>query len=73
MKHKQHTVWKSVLFGLVIFALSGCTAAVPAAAPEAAPAEATDAPAAEAPAGLEELVAAARLVQLRRGHRNLQV
>ena len=60
MKHKQHTVWKSVLFGLVIFALSGCTAAVPAAAPEAAPAEATDAPAAEAPAGLEELVAAAQ-------------
>jgi putative spermidine/putrescine transport system substrate-binding protein len=53
-------VWKSVLFGLVIFALSGCTAAVPAAAPEAAPAEATDAPAAEAPAGLEELVAAAQ-------------
>jgi putative spermidine/putrescine transport system substrate-binding protein len=44
----------------VIFALSGCTAAVPAAAPEAAPAEATDAPAAEAPAGLEELVAAAQ-------------
>ena len=60
MKHKQHPVWKSVLFGLVIFALSGCTAAVPAAAPEAAPAEATDAPAAEAPAGLEELVAAAQ-------------
>ena len=56
MKHKQRAVLKSVLFGLVIFALSGCTAAVPA----AAPAEATDAPAAEVPAGLEELVAAAQ-------------
>lgn len=60
MKHKQRAVLKSVLFGLVIFALSGCTAAVPAAAPASAPAEATDAPAAEVPAGLEELVAAAQ-------------
>ena len=61
---RQHLLY-SLLIGLVVFALSGCTAAVPAAeapATEAAAEEAAaaEAPAAEVPAGLEELVAAAQ-------------
>ena len=59
MQAKRRHLLYSALIALVVFALSGCTAAIPA-----AEAPATEAPAAEAPAtvsaGLEELVAAAQ-------------
>ncbi|HQY93621.1 extracellular solute-binding protein [Caldilinea sp.] len=56
---KQHLLY-SVLIGLVVLALSGCTAAVAPAAEAPATEAVAAAPAAEAPAGLEELVAAAQ-------------
>ena len=59
MQARRRHLLYSALIALVVFALSGCTAAIPAAEAPATEA-AAEAPAAEIPAGLEELVAAAQ-------------
>jgi len=59
MQAKRRHLLYSALIALVVFALSGCTAAIPAAEAPATEAPAAEAPAA-VPAGLEELVAAAQ-------------
>jgi putative spermidine/putrescine transport system substrate-binding protein len=59
MQARRRHLLYSALIALVVFALSGCTAAIPAAEAPATEA-AAEAPAAEVPAGLEELVAAAQ-------------
>jgi len=60
MQARRRQLLYSALIALVVFALSGCTAAIPAAEAPATEATAAEAPAAEVPAGLEELVAAAQ-------------
>ncbi|HAJ38243.1 MAG TPA: iron ABC transporter substrate-binding protein [Chloroflexi bacterium] len=60
MQAKRRHLLYSALIALVVFALSGCTAAIPAAEAPATEAPAAEAPAAEVPAGMEELVAAAQ-------------
>ncbi|HHY58492.1 MAG TPA: extracellular solute-binding protein [Chloroflexi bacterium] len=60
MQAKRRHLLYSALIALVVFALSGCTAAIPAAQAPATEAPATEAPAAEVPAGMAELVAAAQ-------------
>ena len=61
MKRKQHGLLQIVLFAVLIFALSGCTAVMtPAPAATEAAAEEAAQPAAAMPAGMEELVAAAQ-------------
>ncbi len=59
MQARRRHLLYSALIALVVFALSGCTAAIPAAEAPATEA-AAEAPAAEIPASLEELVAAAQ-------------
>jgi putative spermidine/putrescine transport system substrate-binding protein len=60
MQARRRHLLYSALIALVVFALSGCTAAIPAGEAPAAEAPAAEAPAAEVPAGLEELIAAAQ-------------
>lgn len=60
MQARRRHLLYSALIALVVFALSGCTAAIPAAEAPATEAAAEEAPAAEVPTGLEELVAAAQ-------------
>lgn len=60
MQAKRRHLLYSALIALVVFALSGCTAAIPAAEAPATQAPAAEAPAAEVSAGMAELVAAAQ-------------